>query len=205
MKPLPPLRVTVMPNRTANYRGYAIEGDMNGQGWSVEVHPRGPDFPFLSQSGFGSRILLGIQHSPRPLREWTLSWTANWTRNRISPQHSKKSWRPPGTLSRLHPAFAKSGPNVQTQLRLALARCIVALAANGITDPTELRRQAVERIVLGEEVASSGSSLVAQRNKLLGWASPPPPALESDLGNASFQPFTHRSRYNDRTPREHPV
>ena len=57
----------------------------------------------------------------------------------------------------------KSRPNVQTQLRLALARCIVALAANGITDPTELRRQAVERIVLGEEVDSSaGSSLVVQ-------------------------------------------
>ena len=52
MKPPPPLRVTVMPNRTANYRGYAIEGEMNDQGWSVEVHPRGPDFPILSQSAF---------------------------------------------------------------------------------------------------------------------------------------------------------
>ena len=52
--------------------------------------------------------------------------------------------------------------NVQTQLRLASGRCIVALAANGVTDPTDLERQAVERIVLGEEVASSASSLIAQ-------------------------------------------
>ena len=57
----------------------------------------------------------------------------------------------------------ETGPGVETQLRLALARCIVALAANGITDPTELRRRAVERIVLGEGVDSSpGSSLVVQ-------------------------------------------
>jgi hypothetical protein len=38
----------------------------------------------------------------------------------------------------------------EMQLRLTLARCIVELAANGVTDPGELRRQAIERFILEE-------------------------------------------------------
>ena len=60
------------------------------------------------------------------------------------------------------PSGTKTAPNVQMQLRLALMRCIVALAAAGVTDPKELRRSAVERIVLGEGAGASGSTLTAQ-------------------------------------------
>ena len=163
MKPPPPLRVTVMSNRTANYRGYAIEGATNDQGWSVEVHPRGPDFPILSQSAFRvahvswnsalaeatSRVdaVLDGQLDPEPNLPTALQ------------EVLEAAWNIVASKSRV----VETGPGVQTQLRLALARCIVALAANGITDPTELRRRAVERIVLGEGVDSSaGSSLVVQ-------------------------------------------
>ena len=164
MKPPPPLRVTVMPNRTANYRGYAIEGEMNDQGWSVEVHPRGPDFPILRQSAFWVRhpswnsalaeatsrvdAVLDGQLDPAPKLPSALEEVFN------------SAWNIVASTSRV----LKARPNVHTQLQLALARCIVALAANGITDPTELRRQAVERILLGEAVNSSSgsSSLVAQ-------------------------------------------
>ena len=38
----------------------------------------------------------------------------------------------------------------EMQLRLTVARCIVELAANGVTDPGELRRQAIERFILEE-------------------------------------------------------
>ena len=163
MKPPPPLRVTVMSNRTANYRGYAIEGTTNDQDWSVEVHPRRPDFPILSQSAFRvahvswnsalaeatSRVdaVLDGQLGPEPNLPTALQ------------EVLEAAWNIVASKSRI----VKSGQAMQTQLRLALARCIVALAANGITDPTELRRRAVERIVLGEGVDSSpGSSLVEQ-------------------------------------------
>jgi hypothetical protein len=43
-----------------------------------------------------------------------------------------------------------------------LGRCIVALAARGVTDPKELRREAVERIILGEGDNASASSLIEQ-------------------------------------------
>ena len=162
MKPPPPLRVTVMSNRSANYRGYAIEGAMNGQGWSVEVHPRSADFPILRKGTFRvghpswhsalaeatSRVdaVLDGQPDPEPNLPTALQEVFD------------AAWSIVASTSRVR----KSGANVQTQLRLALGRCIVALAANGVTDPTDLKRQAVERIVLGEEAASSGSSLVAQ-------------------------------------------
>ena len=44
--------VTAIQKRTTNYRGYAIEGSLNGQGWLIEVHPRGADFPILSEGRF---------------------------------------------------------------------------------------------------------------------------------------------------------
>ena len=157
-----PLRVTVMSNRSANYRGYAIEGAMNGQGWSVEVHPRSADFPILRKGTFRVGHPSWILPWPRPPHEWTPSSMASRTRNPNLPTALQEvfdaAWSIVASTSRVR----KSGANVQTQLRLALGRCIVALAANGVTDPTDLKRQAVERIVLGEEAASSGSSLVAQ-------------------------------------------
>ena len=162
MKPPPPIRVTVMSNRTANYRGYAILGAMNGRGWSVEVHPRGPDFPILSQIAF--RVAHVYWNSA--LAEATSRVDAVLD-GRLDPEPKlptaleevfDAAWSIVAATSRVR----KSGADVQTQLRLALGRCIVALAANGVTDPTDLKRQAVERIVLDEEVASSGSSLVAQ-------------------------------------------
>lgn len=150
-----------MPNRTANYRGYAIEGAINGRGWSVEVHPRASDFPILSKGTF--RVAHPSWNSA--LAEATSRVDAVLD-GRLDPEPNL-----PTPLQEVLDAawnivtshVPNSRPNVQTQLRLALARCIVALAANGITDPTELRRQAVERIVLGEEVDSSaGSSWVVQ-------------------------------------------
>jgi len=69
------------------------------------------------------------------------------------------AWEIVGTT----PGVVKAGPNVKRQLRRGLARCIIALAARGIVDPTELRREAIERVVLGDEENSScGSSLVHQ-------------------------------------------
>jgi len=38
----------------------------------------------------------------------------------------------------------------EPELRVALARCIVELAANGVTDPEELRRQAIEHFIFEE-------------------------------------------------------
>lgn len=52
----------------------------------------------------------------------------------------------------------KAGSHVQTLLRQDLARCIVGLAENGITDPNELRREAVRGYsFLSEGVRSSGT------------------------------------------------
>jgi hypothetical protein len=39
-------------------------------------------------------------------------------------------------------------PRQQTQLRLALARYLVHLATNGVTDAKELRRRAIEHFLL---------------------------------------------------------
>ena len=39
-------------------------------------------------------------------------------------------------------------PRQETQLRLALARRLVDLSANGVTDPKELRRRAIEHFLL---------------------------------------------------------
>ena len=152
-----------MSNRTANYRGYAIEGATSDQGWSVEVHPRGPDFPILSRSVF--RVAHPSWNSA--LAEATSRVDAVLD-GKLGPEPNlpaalqdvlEAAWNIVASKSRI----VKSGQAMQTQLRLALARCIVALAANGITDPTELRRRAVERIVLGEGVDSSpGSSLIEQ-------------------------------------------
>src|SRR5688572_11236863 len=41
-----------MTKRTTTYRGYAIDGSLNERGWCVEVHPRTPDCPILSQGTF---------------------------------------------------------------------------------------------------------------------------------------------------------
>ena len=48
-------KVEPMTHRTANYRGYSIEGSVNRGGWSVEVHSRGSEFPILSRSTFRVR------------------------------------------------------------------------------------------------------------------------------------------------------
>lgn len=47
--------------------------------------------------------------------------------------------RPRGTL----------GPKAETQLRMALARRLVILVHSGVTDASELRRQAIEHFMLG--------------------------------------------------------
>jgi hypothetical protein len=155
-------RVSVMPNRTASYRGYEIKGSISGKGWSVEVHPRGPDFPILSQGAFRST------HPSwnAAVAEATSRVDAVLDDRGIEPnlpaalqEVLEDAWEIVGSSSRA----AKSGSYVKTQLRQALARCIVALAATGITDRNELRREAVERIVLGEGVdAYAGSSLISQ-------------------------------------------
>jgi hypothetical protein len=41
------------------------------------------------------------------------------------------------------------GQKTESQLRLALARRLVILAASGITDACELRRQAIDQFMLG--------------------------------------------------------
>jgi hypothetical protein len=48
------------------------------------------------------------------------------------------------------PRVAKFPQEAQAQLRLALARCIVDLAANRVMDPQELRRQTIEHFILNE-------------------------------------------------------
>ena len=146
----------MMQRRTANYRGYAIEGASGAQGWLVEVHPRGADFPILSKGSFR------VAHP---------SWTSAVAEacERVDAALSEESephlpqaledvfdaaWSVVSTSKRV----LKSRPHVQRQLRRALARCIVGLAANGTGDPNELRRQAIERIVLDEGIGSSGHS-----------------------------------------------
>jgi hypothetical protein len=78
-----------------------------------------------------------LEPLPRPLEEafqsaWTILKSSDWTDRAV----------------------------MQEQVRSEVKRCIVELAANGITDPKELRRQAVERIVLWRalEGVSSGPS-----------------------------------------------
>ena len=46
------------------------------------------------------------------------------------------------------PRVVKFPNEARAQLRFALARCIVELSANGVADPVELRRQAIEHFVL---------------------------------------------------------
>ena len=36
-----------MTQRAEHYRGYNIDGNVQGRGWSVEVHPNTPDLPIL--------------------------------------------------------------------------------------------------------------------------------------------------------------
>ena len=152
-----------MTHRIANYRGYAIEGSINGRGWWVEVHPRGADFPILSQGTFR------VRHP-----SWT-SAVAEAT-SRVDavlddepdsePTLSApllKAFEAAWEIVGIAPGVIKAAPHVQRQLRRGLARCIIALAARGITDPQELRREAVERVVLDDGASSScGSSLVHQ-------------------------------------------
>ena len=129
--------VIAMQKRTANYRGYAIEGSLNSRGWSVEVHPRGADFPILSQGSFR------VAHS-----SWNSAVAEACGRvdavlsDEIEPHLPATledvfdaAWNVVGSSKRV----LKSRPHVQRQLRLALARCSVGLAANGTADPNELR------------------------------------------------------------------
>ena len=39
-------------------------------------------------------------------------------------------------------------PLQESQLRFELAKCIIILAENGVTDPDELRRRAIEEMLL---------------------------------------------------------
>jgi hypothetical protein len=41
-----------MSQRAENYRGYNIDGNTQGRGWSVEVHPVTPDLPILRRGVF---------------------------------------------------------------------------------------------------------------------------------------------------------
>jgi hypothetical protein len=156
LKPNPRTEVIAMQKRSTNYRGYEIQGSVNDRGWLVEVHPRGVEFPILRQGTFQ------VGHP---------SWNAAVAEacGRVDAVLSNETaFRLPSSLEEIFEAtwnvigssqrVIKSRPHVQRQLRLTLARCIVGLAANGTTDPDELRRKAIERIVLDEGVGSSGCS-----------------------------------------------
>jgi hypothetical protein len=41
-----------MTQRAEHYRGYDIDGNVQGRGWSVEVHPNTPDLPILRRAVF---------------------------------------------------------------------------------------------------------------------------------------------------------
>ena len=41
-----------MSQRTESYRGYNIDGNAQGRGWSVEIHPNTPDLPILRSAVF---------------------------------------------------------------------------------------------------------------------------------------------------------
>ena len=41
-----------MSQRAEHYRGYSIDGDTQGRGWSVAVHPNTPDLPILRRAVF---------------------------------------------------------------------------------------------------------------------------------------------------------
>jgi hypothetical protein len=51
-----------MSQRTEHYRGYNIDGNTQGRGWSVEVHPNTPDLPILRRA-----ILRILPHCSGPL------------------------------------------------------------------------------------------------------------------------------------------
>jgi hypothetical protein len=146
----------------ANYRGYSIEGSSNRGGWSVEVHRADLNLLILGQSSFRVRhpswtsavaeatsrvdALLNDEPDPEPHLSAPLM------------QVLEAAWEIVGTT----PTVVKSGPNIKRQLRRGLARCIIAFAARGITDQQELRREAVERVILGNDESSCGFSLVHQ-------------------------------------------
>ena len=41
-----------MSQLAEHYRGYLIDGNTQGRGWSVEVHPNTPDLPILRRAPF---------------------------------------------------------------------------------------------------------------------------------------------------------
>ena len=45
------------------------------------------------------------------------------------------------------PRVAKFPDEARAQLRFALARCIIEMSVNGVADPAELSRQAIEHFV----------------------------------------------------------
>ena len=44
--------VVPMSQRAEHYRGYNIDGNTQGRGWSVEVRPVTPDLPILRRAVF---------------------------------------------------------------------------------------------------------------------------------------------------------
>jgi len=50
-----------------------------------------------------------------------------------------------------HVVGSRTTPGEQARLRVALAKLLVELEARGVTDPWELRRRAIEEILLSPE------------------------------------------------------
>jgi hypothetical protein len=49
----------------------------------------------------------------------------------------------------LKPKKMAAGSSQEQEQKLALANCLVAIAKNGVTDPNELRKQAIELMLIG--------------------------------------------------------
>ena len=68
---------------------------------------------------------------------------------------SRKSYAPSdlvrvfdATWAIIRPKDRRMRTRQETRLRLDLAKCIISLAENGVTDPIELRRRAIEQMIL---------------------------------------------------------
>jgi hypothetical protein len=49
----------------------------------------------------------------------------------------------------LKPKKMAAGSSQEQEQKLALANCLVAIAKNGVNDPNELRKQAIELMLVG--------------------------------------------------------
>jgi len=59
-----------------------------------------------------------------------------------------------------HVVGSRTTPGEQARLRVDLAKLLVELEARGVTDPWELRRRAIEEVLLGSGRYGAGDTLV---------------------------------------------